>query len=267
MEIIDHPSTDRPTPLYTHLAELRLRLMYSIAFFLVAFLGCYFFASDIYGFLVRPLAALYEGQEERKLIYTGLTEAFLTYVSMAFFAALFVSFPFIAAQAYLFLAPGLYKHEKKVLLPFLIVSPILFVMGAALVYYWIFPMAWSFFLSFEQPGEAGALPIRLEARVSEYLSLVMQLMLAFGLAFQLPVVLNLLARIGIVNSRGLAAKRKYAIVIIFIIAAVITPPDVISQIGLALPMCLLYECSVLSCRWIEKEKRKKEEDAQSEIHS
>ncbi|MCE3232222.1 MAG: tatC [Rickettsiaceae bacterium] len=237
-----------------HLAELRIRVMFSAVFFLIAFCFCYYFAQDIYSFLVQPLADMYQDQDGRKLIYTGLTEAFFTYLKLSFYSALFVSFPFIASQLYIFLAPGLYKKERHLLLPFLFATPVLFLAGAALVYYFIIPTAWHFFLSFENMGASGGLPIQLEARVSEYLSLVISLIMAFGIAFQMPVLLGLLAQVGFLSSASLIKKRRYAIVIIFIIAAFITPPDVISQIGLALPMMLLYECSIFLCKWIEKRK-------------
>ena len=251
------PEEDRSS-LNSHLCELRNRLILSLGLLAIVFVCAYSIAPNIYGFLVQPLADLFEGETNRRLIYTKLTEAFFTYIKVAFFTACFVTFPFIACQIYLFLAPGLYKHEKKALLPFLIACPVLFLAGASMVYYGIIPLAWEFFLGFEQLSSPNTLPIQLEAKVGEYLSLVMQLIFAFGVAFQLPVILNLLARVGIISSEGLANKRKYAIIGIVSIAAIITPPDIISQIGLAVPMWLLYECSIFSCRWVEKKKQRKE---------
>ena len=248
-------------PLLDHLIELRTRLMHSVIAILVLFFVCYYFSLDIYNFLVAPLAdVLEEMGGQRRLIFTALHEAFFTYIKVSFFAALFLSFPFIAIQIWMFIAPGLYKNEKKAFAPFLIATPILFFMGGALVYYFVFPLAWKFFLSFESVGGSGALPIQLEAKVDQYLSLVMQLIFAFGLCFELPVVMTLLGRVGIVTSKGMREKRKYAIVLAFVAAAILTPPDVISQIGLALPTMVLYEISIISVRIVEKKRGDVDED-------
>ncbi len=252
-------------PLLDHLVELRQRLLYCAVGLLVLFFICYGFAEDIYGFLVRPLAAILEEQGgDRRMIYTALYEAFFTYIKVAFFAALFLGFPLIAGQIWMFVAPGLYRDEKSAFLPFLVATPILFFLGGALVYYLIFPLAWQFFLSFEVTGSGGALPIQLEAKVDEYLSLVMRLIFAFGLCFELPVLMTLLARVGLITAQGMRDKRKYAIVLAFVAAAILTPPDVISQIGLAIPTILLYEISILCVRFVEK---KRGDDAEQDDES
>ena len=248
-------------PLLEHLVELRNRLMKSVIAIILLFFVFFAFKEHIYGFLVQPLAnILAEQGGNRRMIFTALHEAFFTYIKVSFWTALFVSFPFVAGQFWRFVAPGLYANEKKALLPYLILSPILFFLGGALVYYFIFPLAWQFFISFETTGMPGALPVQLEPKVNEYLSLVMRLIFAFGISFQLPIVLTLLARAGLTNSQSLAAKRKYAVVFSFIGAAIITPPDVISQVGLAIPIILLYEASIFAVRAVEK-KRKKSADA------
>ncbi|HZH46708.1 MAG TPA: twin-arginine translocase subunit TatC [Roseococcus sp.] len=239
-------------PLIDHLMELRTRLLWSVGAFIIAFAICYYFSTQIYGFLARPLATILfeQGGGDRRMIFTALYEAFFTYLKVAFFGAVFFSFPIWATQLWLFVAPGLYRSEKRAVLPFIIASPFLFLLGAALAYYFIFPLAWHFFISFETPAGAGSVPIQLEAKVSEYLSLVMHMILAFGFAFQMPVLLTLLCKVGILNVDSLRKGRRYAIVGMFVLAAIITPPDVISQIGLALPLILLYEISIFAASWM-----------------
>ena len=236
-----------------HLAELRSRLIKTFIFLFLSFIICYIFSEDLYRFLVKPYSdAVLKANLERKLIFTALHEAFLTYLKVAFFTAFFITSPIFLSQIWKFVAPGLYKNEKKALLPYLIATPLLFLLGGLLVYFLIMPLAIKFFLSFESVGNSNMIGIQLEAKVNEYLSLIMKLIFAFGLSFQLPVVLSLLARIGVVDSIYLRERRKYVVVIIFAFAAILTPPDPITQIGLALPLLLLYELSILTVKIIEK---------------
>ena len=241
-------------PLLEHLIELRSRIIKTMIMIIVFFIFFYIFADNIYNFLVKPYANAVAGEEGRRLIFTALHETFFTYIRVAIFASLFVSLPFLLIQLWIFIAPGLYKNEKNVVLPYLLATPVLFILGSALVYYLIMPLAIKFFLSFESIGGNGVLPIQLEAKVNEYLSLIMRLILAFGLCFQLPVALTLMARVGLVSSEGLKKNRKYVIVGIFAIAAILTPPDPISQIGLGIPILLLYELSIIAVSFIEKRK-------------
>ena len=237
----------------SHLTELRKRLIHSFIFLFIFFIGSYFFSENLYAFLVEPFAnAVKVSGLERRLIFTALQETFLTYLKVSFFTAFFITCPFILVQIWKFIAPGLYKHEKVAIIPYLILTPILFFFGGVLVYYLIMPLAIKFFLSFESSGLSTGLPIQLEAKVNEYLSLVMKLIFAFGISFQLPVVLSLLARVGVVDAQFLKDRRKYVVVMIFAAAAILTPPDPITQIGLAIPLLILYELSIFSVSIIEK---------------
>ena len=239
-----------------HLTELRSRLVKSFIYLFIFFGICYFFAEDIYGFLVEPYAqAVKDDPTNRRLIFTALHETFITYLKLAFFTSMFVTSPIILTQIWKFIAPGLYKNEKRALLPYLIATPTLFLLGGMLVYYLVMPLAIKFFLSFEPTAQLSGLPIQLEAKVNEYLSLIMRLIFAFGISFQLPVLLSLLARVGFVDSEYLKKRRKYVVVIIFAVAAILTPPDPITQIGLGIPLLILYELSILSVKLIEKKKK------------
>jgi sec-independent protein translocase protein TatC len=248
-------------PLLDHLVELRTRLMWAVASFVVCFVVCYYFSSEIFAFLVRPLASVWDGQNGRHMIFTGVTEAFFTYVKLSIWGGLCLAFPVISTQVWMFVAPGLYKNERHAFLPFILATPILFIMGAALAYYGIFPLVFKFFTSFETPGGNGTLPIELDPKVDQYLDLVTKLTFAFGLSFELPVLLTLLARVGLMSSSALRSKRRYAIVGLFIFAAIVTPPDVISMCSLAGPLILLYEVSILSVRMVERDRAKRRAEA------
>jgi sec-independent protein translocase protein TatC len=247
---------NEPNTFTSHLVELRQRLIYCFVSLFIIFAISYTFAENIYSFLVQPYAnAVQSDIENRRLIFTALQEAFLTYLKVSFFVAIFLTSPVILIQIWKFIAPGLYKNEKKALLPYLLATPILFFLGGLLVYYLVMPLAIKFFLSFETPALSNSLPIQLEAKVNEYLSLIMKMIFAFGLSFQLPVILNLLAKIGVVDSKFLKDRRKYVIIIIFSFAALLTPPDPITQIGLAIPLLILYELSIFSVNIIEKKNK------------
>jgi len=288
----DSDIEESKAPLMEHIVEFRNRLVYSVVALLITFILAYLVSQELFAFLVRPLViALGDDLEGRRMIFTGLHEAFFVNIKIAFFVALFVSFPIIATQIWAFVAPGLYKHEKKAFLPFLVMTPILFFLGGALAYELVMPLAWKFLLSFETAGDATlysqaftslvaqfpglevylptpsaplALPIQAETRVSEYLSLSMKLIFAFGLCFQLPVLLTLLGRVGIVSSKGLKAKFKYAVVFAFIAAAILTPPDPLSQITLAIPIIILYALSIVSVSMVEKKRAKREAELDAE---
>ncbi len=243
---------DETQPLLKHLMDLRARLVWVIVIMVAGMGVSYMFIDHMYAYLVQPLASAMGEGDSRRLIYTGLTEAFFTSLKISFFAGIFITFPLLLWQVWLFVAPGLYQKERKSFFAFMVATPLLFYMGGACVYYLVLPMAWPFFLGFQTTGTETALPIQLEARVSEYLDLIMTLIFAFGVCFELPVFMTLLGKAGLVTPEGLASTRRFAIVLIFIIAAVLTPPDIMSQTLLALPLLALYEISILLVRHVQK---------------
>ncbi len=245
-------------PLIEHLIELRQRLFRSVIAIAVFFVVCFIFADQIFNLLVVPYERAAGEDTQLRLIFTAPQEYFFVQLKIAFFGALFIAFPVIATQIYGFVAPGLYRNERGAFLPFLIATPILFAAGACLVYFVIMPLAMAFFLSMQQTGENSRAVIELLPKVNEYLGLIMTLIFAFGLVFQLPVAITLLARVGLVGSQGLKSKRKYAVLLTFVAAAILTPPDPISQIGLAVPTLLLYEISILSARMVERKRAERE---------
>ena len=250
-------------PLIEHLIELRQRLMKSVIAIAIFFVICFIFADKIFNILIIP----YQwgaGTTDVRFIYTALEEYFFTQLKIALFGSLFISFPVIATQLYGFVAPGLYKNERRAFLPFLVATPVLFLIGSCLVYFLIMPLATQFFLSQQQVGGDGQATIENLQAVSTYLGLIMTLIFAFGLVFQLPVAITLLARVGLTNSDWLREKRKYAILLTFVAAAVLTPPDPISQIGLAVPTLLLYEISIHMARMVERQRAAAEAASEAE---
>jgi len=254
-------------PLLDHLIELRSRLIWSLGGFFIAFLICFFFAKQLFILLVLPFqwATAWAGLDPSKvdLIYTAPQEFFFTQIKLGMFGGIVLAFPLIATQLYKFVAPGLYRNERAAFLPFLIASPILFLIGASLVYFFFTPMVMWFFLTMQQAGGEGEVQISLLPKVSEYLSLIMTLIFSFGLVFQLPVVTSLMARVGLLSSQALVDKRKWAIVLAFVVAAILTPPDPLSQIGLAVPTIILYEISIWTARMIERSRAKEQAEREA----
>jgi sec-independent protein translocase protein TatC len=251
--VIDGRNEQSAQPLIAHLVELKRRVIWSLVVFFIAAAVCYGFSTQIYAFLTHPLEQGPNATTHR-LIYTGLTEAFTTYIKVSMFGGIFLTVPFIMVQIWLFMSPGLYSNERRAILPFFIFAPFLFVAGACFSFFVFIPLAWKFFLSFESPATAGGLPIILEARVAEYLSLTTTFILSFGLAFQLPIVLGLMGKLNLIQAKALARFRKWALVLILCVAALLAPPDVLSQVALAIPLYCLYEISVWLVTWMQRGK-------------
>src|SRR5215470_2090638 len=264
----EDPNEAKKMPLLDHLIELRQRLFYGAIFIVIAFFGTWFVSNDILLFLMQPLDTAWFARFHEhlpKFVYTSLTEPFFVRVKLSFFGAVVLAFPFVAGQIWAFVAPGLYKHEKAAFLPFLVATPILFAMGAALLYYVLVPYAWQFFISFQFPETPDHPALELLPKVGEYVSLMMQLVFAFGLCFQMPVLLTLLTRVGIIGSDTLKHKRRYAIVVVFVAAAIVTPPDPVSQLSLAIPLCLLYEISVWLAVMTKKKRAQRDRELEAEL--